>query len=471
MSSKTILSALAAVAAIAIVAAAQDPTFEYPAAKHVGFDVPKDSLFQGSASSGSVSVSFRNATAREVLDWLKNEGVNFVVDDGQINKDGRVSLNVVNKPLQTVMDALARAWGGHWEKKNDIWIFRKGVDFFSSSGDLAGTPAPNTAYAPYLQNRLKSDGAIVAKIDNLDQVLRIQGDLGKERSEALTKALQKDDSKSWEEFAKAWQKWAQEYEKNFREFEKNFKGKDFDFKMNVKMLEEMQKHAQDMAKAGEKMRSQTLPPGSHGFTWDGKDFKPLDDKQWQEMQKHFEEMGKGAHGLTWDGKDLKPFDDKKLLQEMQKRNEEMTKKSADMAKRSADMARKMAEEAKKNQRIYFNDGKGYKVKTYTWDGKDFKSFGDQKGKVEYHVVPPGNQEGRIRFYKGPDVTTGLSTHNLKAIYDSLTPTQDEKLKRLGYINYRDLNSNQRKLLGVITDESWSITYKTDKANLTIKSDR
>src|SRR4051812_23183729 len=81
MTSKLLVSALAAVAAIVVVAAPQDPSFDYPAAKHVGFDQPKDepvlAPLEQQDKSDRVSVSFTNATVREVLDWLKNQGMNF----------------------------------------------------------------------------------------------------------------------------------------------------------------------------------------------------------------------------------------------------------------------------------------------------------------------------------------------------------------------------------------------------------
>src|SRR5689334_9524969 len=97
MTSKLMLSALAAVAAIAVVAAPQDPSFDYPAAKHVGFDQPNEAAPQTpeparQERSDLVSVSFTDATVREVLDWLKNQGVSFVVTDQQVDKDSHVSI-------------------------------------------------------------------------------------------------------------------------------------------------------------------------------------------------------------------------------------------------------------------------------------------------------------------------------------------------------------------------------------------
>jgi hypothetical protein len=154
MSSKFLLTALAAVAAVAVVASPQDPSFEFPAAKHAGFDVfPQDVAQKAQTTTADrVSVTFRNATVREVLDWLKDQGVSFVIGDDQVNKDSHVSVNVVNQPVEKLMHALASAWDGHWQKDSDIWVFRKGQDFFGASpfsgtGALGGS-APQVTTRP-----------------------------------------------------------------------------------------------------------------------------------------------------------------------------------------------------------------------------------------------------------------------------------------------------------------------------------
>ena len=73
MSSKLLMSALAAVATVVVVGAAQDPTFEFPAAHVAGYNVPKPDLEILGQSTGKISVTFRDATVREVLDWLARQ--------------------------------------------------------------------------------------------------------------------------------------------------------------------------------------------------------------------------------------------------------------------------------------------------------------------------------------------------------------------------------------------------------------
>ncbi len=458
MLSKILLSAFAGVAVIAIVGASQDPTFEYPAAKHVGFDLPKAD-FSVAAQTEKISVSFRDASVREVLDWLKNQGVNFIIGDDQVNKDGKININVVNQPVDKLMKALAAAWEGHWEKSGDMWVFHKGRDVFGEvrsdsnlvfDGPAVSLTSPSKSFdEPKLFTRGNGDTLLLdgQKGDNnLDQ-------LSKAHKEMLDKTLQKirnmkdtDDPRAWEEFSKAWEKWAQDYEKNFREFERTLRDKNFNFKMDDRAMLDMQKKAEEMAKSGQNMRFK-FDQNSKGYSFDGKDLKPLDEKQIKELTKHAEEMAKAGQnmrfkfdpnskGFSFDGKDFKPLDEKQI--------EELTKHAEEMARE----AEKMRIDAMKEGR----------------------TARDQAAKARASARSQARNGGRTIYRRGPETSARSSAHNLKAIYDSLTPAQTQKLEKLGYISYHDLNSNQRAMLGVITDETWTITYKTDKVNFTIKSD-
>lgn len=458
MTSKIMLSALAAVAAIAIVGAAQDPTFDYPAAKHVGFDIPKeDQSLTSNQSTEKVSVTFRNASIREVLDWLKNQGVSFVVGDDQVNKDGHVNINVMNQSLDTVMRALGTAWDGHWEKRDGMYVFRKGASPFGLAPSVAGQGTVQSL----LGRAEKADEAVRTGAFGGRNLLGTGGlggnafsaqGMPKEQQELLQKALKdRNNPKAWEEFQKSWEKWAKDYEKNFQEFEKNFKGKDFKFQFDEKQLKELEKQSEDMAKTGEKMRTAFGRDGK-GFIYDGKAVTPFDKKQLEEMQKNALDMAKvaekmrldssGAKGFTFDGSKIKTFDPKQLM---------------DLEKGAMDMARS----GNGVKRIQNDDGSTTYIITgpKTSPSRNTKRTATARAQSGRTVMPRMNQSSGVN----------TSAHNLKAIYDSLTPIQEQKLDRLGYINYSDLNSNQRALLGVITDESWTITYKSGDAKLTIKS--
>jgi hypothetical protein len=475
MSSKLILSALATVAAIAVIAAPQDPSFEFPAAKHVGFDTPKDDLTQTSVSQDRVSVSFRNAPVREVLDWLKDQGVNFVVGEDQVDRDAKINVNVLNQSMDQLMNALAASWNGHWEKRDKIWVFKKGRDFFS--GDEAKL-APEGGLSKTFTH-LQGDGPLVGTIDG--PTIWTDGDhqMTKAQRDAFEKAMKNmDDPKAWEEFQKSWQQWSREYEKNFRDFEKNFKGQEFKF--DQKQIEEIQKRAEEAAKAGQNFRFEGTP-GNKGFIYDGKNMKPMNEKE----MKEFQEKMKNFKVLTPDSKEMEQhmkelqnhMKDFKILtpdsKQFQKLNEKQMKEMQDHMKIFMPDSKEFQRLNEKQMKEMQDHMKHFKVLTPNGrlNGQNFYVAPRINGKLGGNGYTVTKGRKGTTFVHGPQVSTAVRTHNLKAIWDSLTPAQDQKLKRLGYINYSDLNSTQRAMLGVITDESWTISYKTDKANLTIKSDR
>jgi len=68
-----------------------------------------------------VSASLTNASMDDVLQWLRKTGVNFVIDKSQAADDARLNINVVDKPLKDVMDAIASAVGGKWQKHGEVF--------------------------------------------------------------------------------------------------------------------------------------------------------------------------------------------------------------------------------------------------------------------------------------------------------------------------------------------------------------
>lgn len=68
-----------------------------------------------------VTASLSDATMDEVLQWLRKTGVNFVIDKGDASAHSKLNINVVDKPLKDVMDAIASAVGGKWQKHGDVY--------------------------------------------------------------------------------------------------------------------------------------------------------------------------------------------------------------------------------------------------------------------------------------------------------------------------------------------------------------
>ena len=91
------------------------------------------------AAQQRVSVSFNHAGVGEVLDWLSKNGGSFVAADSELPKDATVTMSIKDAPIEDVMDAIASALGGHWERRGDVSVFRKGEGFdFAFGGDGPG---------------------------------------------------------------------------------------------------------------------------------------------------------------------------------------------------------------------------------------------------------------------------------------------------------------------------------------------
>ena len=79
----------------------------------------------------SVNIS---GTAADVVKWLTEQGVSFVVNNDELTK-GSLTLNMVNQPLGDVVNAIADALGGHWQKRGDVYVFQAGRGGFTWTGE------------------------------------------------------------------------------------------------------------------------------------------------------------------------------------------------------------------------------------------------------------------------------------------------------------------------------------------------
>jgi len=151
----------------------------------VGDDFVEYPIFamQTPSDAKKVTAHFSSATAKEVFDWFETQGLSFVVDDSQIPAGARVTLNVVDQPVDVVADALAQALGGHWTMRNGIRVFRKG-------------PASNM-------------GAFTFSPDDLPKSMQVFGGKGGPKffnwTDGSSQSVQ-DEAKKIEDQAKAFQK-------------------------------------------------------------------------------------------------------------------------------------------------------------------------------------------------------------------------------------------------------------------------
>lgn len=64
----------------------------------------------------------------------------------------------------------------------------------------------------------------------------------------------------------------------------------------------------------------------------------------------------------------------------------------------------------------------------------------------------------------------VKSQDFGGIAKSLTPAQREKNKKQGFLYYRDLTNEQKRMLGIKSDGTWTVTYSRDGETFTVKSD-
>jgi hypothetical protein len=88
--------------------------------------VPATPSQSGAKLDRRVSAQFSEATFDDMLKWLSSQGVNFAAGHSAVDKGAKITFSFTNAPLKDVMDAMAAAFGGHWTKKGEMYVFRTG---------------------------------------------------------------------------------------------------------------------------------------------------------------------------------------------------------------------------------------------------------------------------------------------------------------------------------------------------------
>jgi hypothetical protein len=116
-------------------------------------------------SDDRVSVHFHDAKASEVLAWLEDHRVNFVVATGELPTGLRVTLSIQDESVDSVANAIARALGGHWDREGGVRVFRR---------DL-GNPMVIRDLKPGLESHELPDGDQIARqIEEQTRQLQLQ---------------------------------------------------------------------------------------------------------------------------------------------------------------------------------------------------------------------------------------------------------------------------------------------------------
>ena len=172
-------------------------------------------LLQDPGLDRLVSVDFKSVSITEVLNWLAENGVNFVADTGNVKSNTKLTIHIANRPIREVLDAVAATFGGKWEKRGSTFAFVSGVDNLL----LRIENIPNADIA--MEGLEKLHDLIPFNFDGKDIF----------------------DSKQMQDFEKRMKAWSEKFSKQF-----GGEGKVFQFKLDEKAISEMKERLKDMPK-------------------------------------------------------------------------------------------------------------------------------------------------------------------------------------------------------------------------------
>lgn len=260
------LFTLMALTAVVAGGTAQDPSMDLQIAAPVLTSsdqvvTTSGSLAVSSAQQGEkITTQFRNAKASEVLEWMEKRGVSFVVNDGDIKQDARVTLSVTDTPLENVLDALASALGGHWERRDKIRVFHKGQGFAAVYGNtlraLPTPPNPPMSLATPPQAFYRMDGKAFDKDFEKrmkDMSAEMEKKFGPEFQKKLEKSMKEGQFFTFEDAQPFRALQGKEREEAMKEREEALKEAAKARKEAMKDAEQARKEAMKMAEEARKM--------------------------------------------------------------------------------------------------------------------------------------------------------------------------------------------------------------------------
>jgi len=369
-----------------------------------------------------VSCSFENATIAEVLKWLSTQGQSFVADEAVAASKRKVTVNVVNQPIDDVLNAIADGLNCTWEKKGEVLVLK--------NSNVFGVLAPSVADVP-LEWR-QADGLTkvapkvltpraLPKIDTKWLTPEVQKQVQTEIEKAMREAqkaieqahksgkAEKMSAAERAEFEKEMKRAKVEMEKAMQELKKELKGKSFILAPDAKGFEKMELDL----------------PMTEFYKFDSKDMPELRDfKMDEKAMKELMKLAPEGGTYKWDYKVLPPLKDQKALKELLK--------------------------VKPDAKVYKWDSKtAPQLKAFKFDDKALNK--------------------KLETFRNLEPKMFIGTTDVQALVKSLTKAQKEKAAKQGYLKPSDLTTSQRKLLGELpSGTNWSIIYEIDGQKVTIK---
>ncbi len=408
-----------------------------------------------------VSVKFVNAGVYEVLKWLQFQGFNYVAASTSIDPKITVTLNVENRPLGEVANALASALGGFWDRSSgNTRIFKKG----------AGWDAPVGMRAPEF---LRSDVARSFPVPSMNSFAgaRVEQDLAAQfrkmaeeirmHAQALTKSKpsSKDDEKmrKWAEelSSKMEKEFGADFQKRMREFEKKIQKLQSDTSVyttpqsrvalpRTNNLSQPSSVAGTIAPADSSRQPQTI--GRAGVLAPRSLLSP--------PAAGTRQPGMSSGNLAVPGfSRVDPATGTRSMlqgQSVQTLLDSLT--PAQQAKQKKDGYLKLEDLTSAQRRMIGNPTGNFTIEINSNGRKLQIKSGQNNHKLEGKVHSDLGHEAKWR-------------KNSELFLNSITPAQEEKYRKQGYITFFDLNAEQLKLLG---DPTGEVTYEVEVDGRKIK---
>jgi len=260
-----------------------------------------------------------NGTLEDVIKWLGDNGVSFVLENKDLNSR-KLTINLVNQPIEDAIAAIAEALNVGYSKKGDVYVFGSARMLFAPAAP--GVPSNPRMIAPKVWTGKDGDDIIIDVQKAIEEAHKAKGSKNSVAPKAFVlehgKALSPEQMKQFELHMKslgdhikiltpkAGFKMAPMNEKERKAFEESMKSLHESLKVMPKSFEGMKLSDKErkeleleMKKLHEEMKA--LPGEIKMFKLDGKEFQGMSEADRKEFEKSMKDLKielKDVHGLA-----------------------------------------------------------------------------------------------------------------------------------------------------------------------------
>lgn len=262
-----------------------------------------------------------NGTLEDVIKWLGDNGVSFVLENKDLSSR-KLTINLVNQPIEDAIAAIADALDVSYTKKGDIYAFGSSKMLFAPAAP--GMPANPRGIAPRVWTGKDSDDIIIDVQKAIEEAHKAKGSKNNIAPKVFTfehgKALSPQEMKQFELHMKSLgdhikvltpnlrelEKMAPMTDKERKAFEESMKSLHESLKVMPKSIEgakmsekERKEFELEMKKLHDEMKA--LPGEIKMFKLDGKELKGMSDAERKAFEKSMKDLKielKDVHGLA-----------------------------------------------------------------------------------------------------------------------------------------------------------------------------